>query len=299
MDSKKVNALLTAIDKGSLTAAAAELGYTQSGLTHMMNSMEDELGLSLLIRSKSGVHLSPAGQALLPVLRNFVYAANDLEKEADRLRLRNFSTLHLGSFSSIARHWIPEILSRFKLLCPDTQISLTVNDMDEMCTAVKNEELDCAMVSYQPDICQGLSWIPLWKDELMAIIPASSTFDGDAFPVEGFDGADFLMPSLGFELDILPIFTANGRKVSPNILRTNLDDASIASMVEHGLGVSVLSDLVTKDMSFNIRTLPLEPSCYRSLGIVIGPRCANDRNIRRLVACSKDVVSQKYGTDLT
>ena len=70
-------------------------------------------------------------------------------------------------------------------------------------------------------------------------------------------------------------------------------------MVEHGLGVSVLSDLVTKDMSFNIRTLPLEPSCYRPLGIVIGPRCANDRNIRRLVACSKDVVSQKYGTDLT
>lgn len=41
MDAKKINALLVSIDRGSLTAAAAELGYTQSGLTHMMNALED------------------------------------------------------------------------------------------------------------------------------------------------------------------------------------------------------------------------------------------------------------------
>ena len=48
MDTKKVSALLTALNRGSLSAAAEELGYTQSGLTHMMNSLEDELGLTLL-----------------------------------------------------------------------------------------------------------------------------------------------------------------------------------------------------------------------------------------------------------
>ena len=64
MDTKKVHALLLAVDRGSLTSAAAELGYTQSGLTHMMNALEDELGLNLLVRSKNGVRLSPAGQAL-------------------------------------------------------------------------------------------------------------------------------------------------------------------------------------------------------------------------------------------
>ena len=77
----------------------------------------------------------------------------------------------------------------------------------------------------------------MMEDELVAILPADCDFDGDAYPVELFEGTDFLMPSLGFELDILPIFTANGLKVAPNILRTNLDDASMASMVEHGLGV--------------------------------------------------------------
>jgi DNA-binding transcriptional LysR family regulator len=48
MDSKKIAALLLAVEKGSLTSAATELGYTQSGLTHMMNALEQELGLNLI-----------------------------------------------------------------------------------------------------------------------------------------------------------------------------------------------------------------------------------------------------------
>ena len=70
MDSKKVHALLLAVERGSLTSAAAELGYTQSGLTHMMNALEEEVGLNLLVRSKNGVCLSPAGQALRPASEN-------------------------------------------------------------------------------------------------------------------------------------------------------------------------------------------------------------------------------------
>ena len=72
MDSKKVYALLLAVEKGSLTSAATELGYTQSGLTHMMNALEEELGLNLLVRSKNGVRLSPAGQALKPKMQAFL-----------------------------------------------------------------------------------------------------------------------------------------------------------------------------------------------------------------------------------
>ena len=97
MDTKKINALLTAVDRGSLTAAAQELGYTQSGLTHMMNALEDELGLNLLVRSKNGVRLSPAGQALREKMEALLRAANELDQEADRLRQRSSSSLRLGA----------------------------------------------------------------------------------------------------------------------------------------------------------------------------------------------------------
>ena len=86
MDTKKTKALLLALERGSLTAAAEELGYTQSGLTHMMNSLEDELGIRLLVRSKGGVKLSPAGEILLPRLRELTACAEELEREIEVLR---------------------------------------------------------------------------------------------------------------------------------------------------------------------------------------------------------------------
>ena len=151
------------------------------------------------------------------------------------------------------------------------------------------------MVSYQDNLCQGLRWVPLWQDELLAILPDDPEAEEGSFPVKGFEGTDFLMPSMGFDLDILPIFDSpGGRRVSPNIHSTNLDDASIVAMVEHGLGVSVLSRLVVQDMEYKVRALPLEPAAYRYLGMIVSERLLNDRNIRRLISCAKTLVDNKY-----
>ena len=296
MDSKKISALLCAIDKGSLTAAAAQLGYTQSGLTHMMNSLESELGLNLLVRSKGGVRLSPAGLELLPGMRALLTASDELERDAGRLRQRNFSTLRLGAYSSIARHWVPDVLSAFRRDCPDTRVALTMNSIEALYSAVKSDELDCAIVSYQESLSQGLSWVPLWKDELLAVLPESWEIRTDSFPAEALDGTDFLMPSLGFDLDITPIFSSvEGCRISPSIHYTNMDDAAIVSMVEHGLGISVMSRLVMQDMKYLVRTLPLSPPAFRSLGIIVTERLQGDRNIRRLVRCLQELVARKYG----
>ena len=66
MNISKYKALLTAVDLGSFSAAANKLGYTQSGLTHMMNALEDELGFSILTRGYFGIILSPPGVSLTP-----------------------------------------------------------------------------------------------------------------------------------------------------------------------------------------------------------------------------------------
>ena len=52
MDSKKLHAFLNVIQSGSLTRAAETLNYTQSGMTHMMNALEDDVGLKLLERTR-------------------------------------------------------------------------------------------------------------------------------------------------------------------------------------------------------------------------------------------------------
>lgn len=296
MDTKKVQALLAAIDLGSLTAAASELGYTQSGLTHMMNSLENELGLNLLLRSKSGVRLSPAGQELLPELRSLADAAGALDLAAEQLRQRNCSTLRLGAYSSIARHWVPQIMAEYRKVCPDTQVSLIMDGLVELYSAVRDDRLDCIMTSYDESLAQGFGWIPLWEDELVAVLPESFPLEGDVLPVERFDESQFLMPSQGADTYIRPIFAASPRKIGPHIITTNLDDESIVSMVEHGLGVSLLSRLVVKGMNYQVKIVPISPKYFRSLGIIVSEKRMHDKNIRRLINCSQSIITAKYGS---
>ena len=221
MESKKIKALLAAAETGSLTAAAAQLGYTQAGLTQMMNSIENELGIRMLVRGKSGVRLSDAGQCLVEPMRAFVAASDALYREVDRLREQSRSAIRIGSYASISRQWLPAILSEFLREYPDIDASVSVGSIEQMYESVKNEELDCAFVSRIDGLLKGLSWYPLHVDELLAVLPPDEPFTGKAFPVKRFSGAEFLMPSLGFEMDILPLFNAPGGRIVPRTRHTN------------------------------------------------------------------------------
>ncbi len=294
MDTKKINALLTAVDRGSLTAAAAVLGYTQSGLTHMMNALEDEMGLNLLVRSKNGVQLSPAGQELLEGMRRLAQAAGELEDQAEQLREKNSSTLRLGAYSSVTRQWLPSVLAEFRRVCSDTEVSISVGGIPDIYEGMREDMLDCAIVSYHEDLCRGFGWVPLRDDPLVSVLPLGTRLHEGCFPVAGFAGAEFLMPSDGFEMDVDPVLNAPGEKVLPQIRYTNLDDAAIVSMVAHGLGTSILSELVMQGIHDEVLVAPLEPSACRRLGIITSERGQNDRNIRRFVRCAQSVIGRMY-----
>ena len=66
MDDGRLRAVLTAVDRGSFSKAAAELGYTQSAMTHLVNNLEAELGCTLLNRGSHGVRLSEEGEQPRP-----------------------------------------------------------------------------------------------------------------------------------------------------------------------------------------------------------------------------------------
>lgn len=287
MDTKKVRALLTAVNSGSLSSAAESLGYTQSGLTHMMNSLEDELNLTLLVRNRAGVRLSPAGLALQEEMQSLLNAADALERAAEAVRERSITTFRVGAYSSVARHWLPSIIADYKLFNPETDMFLSMQDIRETYDAVKNEELDCAIVSYQESFMSGLSWTPLRDDELIAVLPGAYDVAEGPFPIEYFSGMDFLMPTGGFDLDIMPVFDSVTPKQLPVFRYTNMDDAAIVSMVGHGLGVSILSRLVMQGFSDNIAQVSLKPAAFRRLGIIVKERRHNEKNIRNFIATAK------------
>ena len=73
----------------------------------------------------------------------------------------------------------------------------------------------------------------------------------------------------------------------------NTGDAAIASMVAHGLGLSILSELIVKSVrEEGVRALPLDPPASRSMGIIFNDHKKNDRNIKQLIRCAKSVVEK-------
>ena len=293
MDSKKCAALLTAVELGSLTAAAERLGYTQAGLTNMMNALETELGVSLLIRSRSGVRLTASGRRLLSELQGFVAAADKLEHGAEALRARSAVTLRVGAYSSVARRWLPGILAAFRRELPEADVAVTMGGNKDLHQMVRNGELDCAFASCHPSLRHGLDWLPLREDPLLAIVPAEGD-SGGSFPATAFDGQEFLMPALGFDLDILPVLEGARPKIAPHIRYTNLDDAAIVSMVEHGLGLTVLSELVMESVSGKVLAKPLDPPACREIGIITAQRRQESRTLSRFVRCAEQTLKELY-----
>ena len=110
MDDKKLRALLTAVQCGSFGKATAQLGYTQSAMTHLVNKLEAELGCTLLVRSSHGVRLSEEGEHLLPYMQNYLAASDALRQEAAAQGEQYSRILRIGCFASIARARLPERL---------------------------------------------------------------------------------------------------------------------------------------------------------------------------------------------
>ena len=128
MDSKKFEILMTAVNLGSFSKASEVVGYTQSGLTHLINGLEREIGMKLIQRDHSGISLTEDGEALLPAIREYLSATAKLENQIETITQKRTATIRIAAYASLAMHWMPEILYRFRRVCPETDVDLRMVD---------------------------------------------------------------------------------------------------------------------------------------------------------------------------
>lgn len=285
METKKLEALVTAVRTGSFTKAAEVLGYTQSGLTHMMNSLEKDIGFALLVRSRNGIRLTAAGERVFPMIEDFLRSGDTLEREIRLINTRREETIRVASYASIAMHWLPEIIQRFRYNHPDVAVDVQMGSVEEVYRWVQEDKADMGFASWQEWVT--LDWTRLRSDPLLAILPPDYDLQGRSnLDVHCLEGMDFLMPSLGFHLDIM---RALG-DVKPNIRETHVSDSVIISMVEHGLGVSILSELVLKGRRNNVVAVPLDPPAVRELGIAVRSKKEMRPMARRFITEAKEIL---------
>lgn len=290
MESKKLEALLMAVDLGSFTKAAEVLGYTQSGLTHMMNSLEKEVGFTLLERGRSGVRLTEEGERIAPAVREFLQANARLDSVIEQVASSRTEIIRVSAYASIAMHWLPGIIQRFREECPDVDVDIRMADhVDVPYELLAQGKMDAILVSPQDE--GQYEWVHLADDPMFAVLPKDFDTQGmTAFPLAAFEARDFIMPSQGFDKDIMRIFNRIG--VKPHILPTWVDNPTVISMVSHGLGVSMMTELTVRGRTDGVKLLPVEPASSRELGLAVRSLDAASDGLRHFIDCTKRVVAE-------
>ena len=258
-------ALLKVIEVGSFTKAADLLGYTQPALSQMIASLEKELSIKILYRSRYGIRLTPEGERLYPSIQNSVLQYKAMRRTADEIRGLSSGIVRIGTVSSVSCHWLPGIIRTFWQKYPNIQIVLHQGDYTSISEWVRTGAVDFGFVN--PNAVKGMETTVVKSGEFRAVLPKNHPLSWKkSLTLEDLASEPFLLLEEGAYSEPLEAFHAAG--ITPNVALRVHDDYSILSMVEQGLGVSILTELVLHKTGYDVAVLPIEPAIIRTMSIV-------------------------------
>lgn len=261
---QKLEALLAAVDTGSITAAGEKLSYSQSGVSRMIGDLEREWGVNLLERDKRGVRLTSDGERLIPRVRAVCQEYARLMTEVDDLHGLRTGKIRIGTFSSIATHYLPDILRAFRRDYPGMEYELLLGDYTEIEDWIRTGRVDLGFLRLPTD--PQFSTRKILQDELMAILPEGhSLAEKQRVPASALCDEPFMLLEKGARAEVSNVFEREGLK--PNVVFTTWDDYAVLSMVESGLGLSILPSLILQRIDYHVAIRGLEEPAYRDIGV--------------------------------
>lgn len=262
-------ALQKIVEVGSFSKAAELLGYTQPALSQMIASLERELNIKLLYRSSHRVCLTVEGERIFPALQKAVAQYLSMQEIIKEIQGLETGVIRIGTLSSVSCHWLPQLIGGFQKQYPNVAFVLHQGDNNSIPEWVRMGEVDFGFVNMS--VYNGKAAF-LKEGEYRAVLPVQHPLSGQEYvtlsqlaeyPFLVIEEGSFSRPMEAFrELSLQP-------KVR---LRVH-DDYSILSMVESGLGVSILPELVLRKTNYQIKILPLKPAITRKIGFI-----AKDKN---------------------
>lgn len=270
MSLKQYRALVETVESGSVTKAAAKLNISQSALTQLLNSLEKELGIVLINRSRSGVTLTDKGRSLYSSVVRVLKDDEHVRELAFGLAKENIRTIRIASFTSVAVNWLPEIIKAFSPEEPDTRIELVEGEYNDIPKSFTRQHIDFGFVPLPVEL--ECTCFPLYEDRLLAVLPIDTDesdltyVDGELrCPVTLFETRPVISLSENIDRDARSVFTRAG--ITPNIRYRVEDDYAMPAMVEKGLGICIVPELIMRGSDRRVMTLPLEPAATRTIGI--------------------------------
>lgn len=280
MNILKYMAFIRTVEYGSFTKAAEMLNYSQSGISRMIHDLEQEWKVVLLERSRAGVRLTSDGMKLLPHAKSLCTEYQKLQMEVDELNGLQSGLIRIGTFSSVATHWLPNIIREFQKDYPNIDYELLLGDYTEIEEWIADGRVDCGFLRLPTHL--DFETIFLEQDALMVILPEDHPLAGcERFPVAALCDDPFMLLEKGAKAEVSEIFERCN--LTPQVHFTTWDDYAIMSMVESGLGISILPQLILKRVPYHIVAKELDVPAYRNIGLALRDKKTASLAVKRFL----------------
>lgn len=292
MGNQKYEAFLKIVETGSFKQAARDLGYTQAGISYLVNALEREFDMPLFVREYGGVRPTAGGMDLLPWIQNVSNGERQLETHLAELKHLESGSLRVASFTSTAIQWFPGITKTFLERHPNIDIQLiTLDDEEELEATIWRGDADCGFVVYP--LKHDLETLPLRRDPLLVVLPPDHPLAGrKRFPRQALMEEPYIRLKSGTIMEMEDVFRDND--AVPNTRFTIDSDYAVMSMVNAGLGFSVLPDLILRDAPFPLVTMPAEIASSREIALAFRSHETASVATRAFIDCTRSWIGDAY-----
>ena len=263
---QKYMVFVKTVELGSFTKAAEALNYAQSSVSKMIADLEKECGVVLLERDRGGVHLTASGEQILPYARQLTEDYHRLESYVDGMSGVQTGIVRIGTFSSVAVNWLPNIFAEFQKDFPRIEYEMLLGDYEEVERWIAEGRVDCGFLSLPTG--SPFDTVLLKEDEYVVVLPQHHPLaDKEKIAAEDLEDEPFFLLEHGGRTEVTELLEK--RKAHPKIRITTWEDYAIMAMVEKGLGIGILPRMILKKIPYHVVIRPLAEPYYRKIGIAV------------------------------
>jgi DNA-binding transcriptional LysR family regulator len=278
----RLRVLSEVIHRGSFSAAADALSYTQSAVSQAIARLEAETGTTLVVRDRRGVRPTAAGATLLDHAEAIFAQVQAAEDElAAVLGLRG-GRLRVASFPSAGATLMPEAVATFRRRHPDIALSLAEGEPEEIGPRLRAGEFDLALLFEFPEGDESevaeaaadasLAVTPLLSDPMQVVLPREHALAiAPALTLQDLAGEDWVQTSAHSPCARHVVRSCVAAGFEPHVTFESDDYATVQGLVAAGVGVALIPRLALTRVHPEIVVRALEPSSPRRTVVAATP----------------------------
>ena len=295
MSISKYRAFIQVVEAGSLTKAAIQLGYSQPGVSHMIDSLEADMGFPLLVRNKDRIVPTENGKQILGYCYQIIKKEEELQETVSSINGIMEGDIKLGAYCSLMAEFIPRAVRAFSNVYSKIHFHLYEVEAGAFEDHLTRGIIDIGFMSEH--IPRGYTFIPLFGDQARVIMCKDHPLSKhEQLVPHMLNGCDFIMPVPGFD-DIISSIQQEA-PFTPNIKYYPASDTCAISMVSHDLGISVISSLQVNQLPSNVIARDLGGDYGRNLGICIKSAKHAAPAVKEFIRIAKETAAQMKSENL-